>query len=171
MFKKKTSTDESGNAPTYLGGGMRIEGKVTGRRPIWMDGQLKGTIDCESEVVIGPTAKIEAAIHASIIKVNGEVKGDLFALDRMEVLSEGRIRGNITNLPGSLIIHEGGVVEGQCLTTSQQELEKLIPRGKVRDEMEKTPPPSATTIPMAPIKAQPEITSVSAEKNKPPESA
>ncbi len=171
MFKKKPSTADSGNAPTYLGGGMRIEGKVTGQRPIWMDGQLEGTIHCESEVVIGPTAKIEATIHASIIKVNGEVKGDLFALDRMEVLSEGRIRGNITNLPGSLIIHEGGVVEGQCLTTSQKELEKLIPKGKARDEIGKAPVQSSTATSNTPEKAESDIVTKTTESKKLPESA
>ena len=45
----------------------------------------------------------------------------------MEVLSQGRIQGNLTNLPGSLIIHEGGIVEGQCLTTSKEEINKVMP--------------------------------------------
>ena len=92
-----------------------------------MDGELKGSIECESEVVIGPTAKIEATIKAATIKINGQVKGDLFASARMEVLSQGRIQGNLTNLPGSLIIHEGGIVEGQCLTTSKEEINKVMP--------------------------------------------
>ena len=90
---------------------MKIDGKIIGRKPIWMDGELKGSIECESEVVIGPTAKIEATIKAATIKINGQVKGDLFASARMEVLSQGRIQGNLTNLPGSLIIHEGGILQ------------------------------------------------------------
>ncbi len=127
MFGKKNSTETKGSAPTYLGGGMKIDGKIIGRKPIWMDGELKGSIECESEVVIGPTAKIEATIKAATIKINGQVKGDLFASARMEVLSQGRIQGNLTNLPGSLIIHEGGIVEGQCLTTSKEEINKVMP--------------------------------------------
>merc|ERR1712098_518365 len=99
----------------------------TGRKPIWMDGEVQGTIDCESEVVIGPSAKVQATIHAATIKVNGHIEGDLYASGRVEVLSQGRIQGNITNLPGSLIIHEGGVMEGQCLIASDNEIRKLMP--------------------------------------------
>ena len=106
---------------------MKIDGKITGRKPIWMDGEVQGTIDCESEVVIGPSAKVQATIHAATIKVNGHIEGDLYASGRVEVLSQGRIQGNITNLPGSLIIHEGGVMEGQCLIASDNEIRKLMP--------------------------------------------
>ena len=106
---------------------MKIDGKITGRKPIWMDGEVQGTIDCESEVVIGPSAKVQATIHAATIKVNGHIQGDLYASGRVEVLSQGRIQGNITNLPGSLIIHEGGVMEGQCLIASDNEIRKLMP--------------------------------------------
>ena len=127
MFSKKKPSPETSGAPTYLGGGMKIDGKITGRKPIWMDGEVQGTIDCESEVVIGPSAKVQATIHAATIKVNGHIEGDLYASGRVEVLSQGRIQGNITNLPGSLIIHEGGVMEGQCLTASDNEIRKLMP--------------------------------------------
>ena len=127
MFGKKKLTETKGSAPTYLGGGMKIDGKIIGKKSIWMDGELNGSIECESEVVIGPTAKIEATIKAATIKVNGHVVGDLYASSRMEVLSKGRIQGNLTNLPGALIIHEGGIVEGQCLTTSQDEIKKIMP--------------------------------------------
>jgi cytoskeletal protein CcmA (bactofilin family) len=127
LFGKKNVTETKGSAPTYLGGGMKIDGKIIGKKPIWMDGELKGNIECESEVVIGPTAKIEATIKAATIKVNGQVKGDLYASARMEVLSQGKIQGNLTNLPGALIIHEGGIVEGQCVTTSKEEIKKIMP--------------------------------------------
>ena len=43
---------------------MKIDGKISARKPIWMDGEMQGSIDCESEVVIGPTAKIKAISHS-----------------------------------------------------------------------------------------------------------
>ncbi len=128
MFSKKKKDSVPGKAPTYVGNGMKIEGKIWGVRAIWVDGEVRGTIDCGSEVMIGPTAKVHATIRASTIKVNGIVEGELFASERMEVLPEGRIKGNITNLPGSLISHEGGFVEGQCLTASESEMKNLLPK-------------------------------------------
>ena len=140
MFNKKNPTPDIGGSPTYIGGGMKIDGKITARKPVWMDGEMQGSIDCESEVVIGPTAKINATIHAAIIKVNGQINGDLYASVRMEVLSKGKIYGNITNLPGSLIIHEGGIVEGQCLTKTEQEIIKLMPDWKSVEASITSPP-------------------------------
>ena len=45
MFGKKNSTETKGSAPTYLGGGMKIDGKIIGRKPIWMDGDLKAVLN------------------------------------------------------------------------------------------------------------------------------
>ena len=127
MFGKKRDELVSQSAPTYVGGSMKIDGKIWGRRPIWIDGEVTGTINCESEVLIGPTARVKATIHAATIKVNGQVEGELYASERMEVLPQGFIRGNITNLPGCLVIHEGGVIEGGCLTASKVEVKNIMP--------------------------------------------
>ena len=127
MFGKKRDEPVSQSAPTYVGGSMKIDGKIWGRRPIWIDCEVTGTINCESEVLIGPTARVKATIHAATIKVNGQVEGELYASERMEVLPQGFIRGDLTNLPGCLVIHEGGVIEGGCLTASKVEVKSIMP--------------------------------------------
>ena len=50
MFGNNNNESFKGGAPTYVGKGMRIEGKIWGKRPIWIDGEVKGTIDIGSEV-------------------------------------------------------------------------------------------------------------------------
>ncbi len=127
MFGKKRAETVSQSAPTYIGGSMKIDGKIWGRRPIWIDGEVTGTINCESEVLIGPTARVKATIRAATIKINGQVEGELYASERMEVLPQGFIRGDLTNLPGCLVIHEGGVIEGGCLTASKVEVKSIMP--------------------------------------------
>ncbi len=115
MFGNKTKTTGSG-ATTYIGKGMKIEGKLRCSGPIRIDGEINGDIDCENEISIGPTAFIVATIHAARIIVNGRVEGNLFAGDQLEVLAAGHILGNVSNPPGKLIIHEGAIIEGQCFT-------------------------------------------------------
>ena len=51
LFGNDKKASFGGTAPTYVGKGMRIEGKIWGVRPIWIDGEVLGTIDIESEVV------------------------------------------------------------------------------------------------------------------------
>ena len=127
MFGKNKKSPAVNSAPTYIGRGMRIEGKIWGMRPIWIDGEVHGTIDSVSEVIIGEFAKVDATIRAASIKVNGSVEGELFASNSIEIMSKGRVSGNITNLAGSLVIQTGGVFEGQCLTATEEKMKKLLP--------------------------------------------
>ena len=127
MFGKNKKSPAVNSAPTYIGRGMRIEGKIWGMRPIWIDGEVHGTIDSISEVIIGEFAKVDATIRAASIKINGSVEGELFASNSIEIMSKGRVRGNITNLAGSLVIQTGGIFEGQCLTATEEKMKKLLP--------------------------------------------
>ena len=127
MFGKNKKSPAVNSAPTYIGRGMRIEGKIWGMRPIWIDGEVHGTIDSISEVIIGEFAKVDATIRAASIKVNGSVEGELFASNSIEIMSKGRVSGNITNLAGSLVIQTGGIFEGQCLTATEEKMKKLLP--------------------------------------------
>ena len=128
LFGKDKKSLSANSAPTYIGRGMRIEGKIYGMRPIWIDGEVHGTIDSISEVIIGEFAKVDATIRAATIKVNGSVEGELFASNSIEIMAKGRVNGSITNLAGSLIIQTGGIFEGQCLTATEEKMKKLIPK-------------------------------------------
>ena len=128
MFGNNDKESFNGAAPTYVGKGMRIEGKIWGMRPIWIDGEVKGTIDIGSEVIIGEPAKIDATIRAPTIKVNGFVEGELYASGKIEIMSKGRVHGNVTNLAGCLIIHDGGIVEGQCSIANAEKMKSLLPQ-------------------------------------------
>ena len=128
MFGSDKKVPPPGSVPTYIGKGMRFEGKFWGTRPIWIEGEVRGSVDCDSEVIIGESGKVDATIRASIIKVNGFVEGELFASKQIEIMSKGRVRGNITNIPGSLVIHDGGIVEGQCSTETAEKMKNLLPQ-------------------------------------------
>ena len=103
-------------APSYVGSSMRIEGILRSVNPIWIDGEVLGEIHCETEIMIGETAQIRATIYAEHIRVNGHIEGELFAGKKVEVLPEGRVRGKVSNPPGGLKVHQGGVINGQCIT-------------------------------------------------------
>ncbi len=126
MFGKDKKSPTFNSAPTYIGRGMRIEGKIYGMRPIWIDGEVHGTIDSISEVIIGEFAKVDATIKAATIKVNGSVEGELFASNSIEIMEKGRVTGDITNLAGSLVIQTGGIFEGQCHTATEEKMKKLL---------------------------------------------
>ena len=116
VFGKKEEVAPKATIPTYIGYGMKIEGKLRCTGPIRIDGEIRGTINCDGEITIGSTARILADIRAQSIVVNGRVEGNLYSTHHLEVLEEGHIIGNVSNPPGLLIVHEGAIIEGQCLT-------------------------------------------------------
>jgi cytoskeletal protein CcmA (bactofilin family) len=116
LFGSDKKVPAPGSVPTYVGKGMRIEGKIWGTRPIWIEGEVRGSVDCDSEVIIGESGKVDATIRAS------------FASKQIEIMSKGRVRGNITNIPGSLVIHDGGIVEGLCSTETAEKMKNLLPQ-------------------------------------------
>ena len=128
MFGNEKKVPTTGSAPTYVGKGMQIKGKIWGVRPIWIEGEVQGSIDCATEVIIGEAGKVDAAIRASTIKVNGFVEGELIASTRIEVMAKGRVHGDIKSLAGCLIIHDGGILEGQCSTATEEKMKNLLPQ-------------------------------------------
>ena len=131
LFGKKHSLPAPGAAPTYVGQGMKIEGKLRCRGPIRIDGEVRGTIECENELTIGPSGHVMASINAARIVVNGRIEGNLFTSDHLEVLEEGHVIGNVSNPPGRLVVREGAIIEGQCLTYVVKEQKKLDPPAKM----------------------------------------
>ena len=50
MFGKKRDETVSQSAPTYIGGSMKSDGNIGGRRPVGIDGEGAGTRNWESDV-------------------------------------------------------------------------------------------------------------------------
>lgn len=115
-MRKKTPVASRGGGPTYIGTGMKIEGKIHCTGPIRIDGIVHGTIHCEGTIAIGATAEIVASLHTESAMVNGRVEGNIFVTEQLEVLPQGYILGNVSNPKGRLVIHEGAVIEGQCFS-------------------------------------------------------
>jgi len=101
---------------TYRGilksdGNIRIDG-------IYEEGRIETT----GNVIIGPSAKILADIVANAVQVWGVVRGSITARERLEILSTGRVWGDVG--VGSLMIDAGGVFQGQVVMAGD-ELEPL----------------------------------------------
>src|SRR5580692_12072762 len=74
-----------------------IKGEISGSEDLYIDGEVKGSIDLSSgRVTIGPHGKISADVDAAEIVVRGRVTGALLGRDRVEIGSTGEVKGNIS---------------------------------------------------------------------------
>lgn len=95
--------------------GTRIEGHVHFAEGMRIDGEVVGDIRASSSqpsiLVISETARVEGAVHADHVIVNGQVMGPVHAAELLELQPKARITGNVHYK--ALEMHQGAVIAGQ----------------------------------------------------------
>jgi cytoskeletal protein CcmA (bactofilin family) len=109
--------EQTSGEVTIVGAGARLEGTVVSAGSLRVDGQVKGKIQADADVMLSPQSQVEADIHAMNVTVAGRFKGNIAAKGRAELARGGRIDGNIN--AKSLVIEEGGVFNGQSSMDQQ----------------------------------------------------
>ncbi len=113
----------------FLGSQTEFEGKLSFSGVVHLDGTFHGEIISRGTLVIGSASVVRAQVHASVLKIAGEIHGDLTATERIELYPPARVYGNIRT--PSLVVEEGVIFEGRCSMSSVQ---AEIPSLDTRDE-------------------------------------
>lgn len=87
-----------------------LTGKLVLKGPAQVLGKFSGQIDCDTDLLVGPEAHVEADIRGSRITISGLVRGNVVASNRLKITSTGRLEGDAT--VGALVVQEGGVHYG-----------------------------------------------------------
>jgi len=124
LFRKSSNSGiAGGKMDNVLGPNTTYRGILKSDGNIRIDGIYEeGRIETTGNVIIGPSAKILADIVANAVQVWGVVRGSITARERLEILSTGRVWGDVG--VGSLMIDAGGVFQGQVVMAGD-ELEPL----------------------------------------------
>ncbi|MBE7440003.1 MAG: polymer-forming cytoskeletal protein [Spirochaetales bacterium] len=97
---------------SLIGEGSEFRGEFKVKDLIRIDGFFKGNILTEGKVLIGQTGVVETDIRAGTVVVGGEVRGSIFAENRVTLLSTCQLFGDIVTR--RLVVEEGVVFEGRC---------------------------------------------------------
>lgn len=95
---------------TILGVGCKSEGKIECETSLRIDGHFNGEILCGGTLIIGEQGEVKSNILANHVIVAGKVTGDISAQDRLTILKNGQINGNVHVM--QLVIVEGGMLNG-----------------------------------------------------------
>ncbi len=112
------SVQEAPKAPqevridTIIGQGTRVVGAMTCQALLRVDGVVEGSIISEDKVVVSEQGLITGDVHAAKLSVGGELKGNAYIREKAEILSTGRLNGDI--ITRTLIMDENAVLEGKC---------------------------------------------------------
>jgi cytoskeletal protein CcmA (bactofilin family) len=108
---------EQGGEVTIIGAGAKLEGTVVSAGSLRVDGQVKGQINADGDVLLAPHSQVDADIKAHNVSVAGRFKGSLQAKGRAELNRGGRVEGTITSK--TLVVEEGGIFQGQSIMDQQ----------------------------------------------------
>lgn len=123
MSKNESFTKVSG----FIDKDTEIIGDIRFNDSFRIDGKFKGKILSGSMLIIGENSEVEADMEVNSISINGKVKGTIFAKDKVEIFSQGRVTGKI--VAPRLIIEEGAFFQGSCQMRLKA-LEKRYPETK-----------------------------------------
>jgi cytoskeletal protein CcmA (bactofilin family) len=104
------SSGPAARTPSHLGQDMRIKGQIRGDEDLRIDGNVEGPISLGNHrLTVGQTGEILGEITAREIVVYGKVKGNLRALDRIEIKKDASVMGDLTTV--RIMIDEGAYVK------------------------------------------------------------
>ena len=97
-------------AATIIGAGITIEGEVTSDEDVVVAGTVRGKLNVDAPVTVEAGGVVEADVSATSMSVGGNVTGNVSATDRVDLLSGGRLVGDVK--AARLTIADGASFKG-----------------------------------------------------------
>ena len=113
MFNNAKRPEPAQAIHTLLGKGTLWKGEIqAGQNSLRIEGTVEGIITSDGEVTIAPTGEVRGTIHAKHLIVTGRVNGTFKIVECLEIHGTGYVEGEVE--VGSLVVDEGGTLQGQC---------------------------------------------------------
>ena len=96
----------------FLDEGSEIEGKYTFTGTVLLNGKFQGEIASPDTLIIGERGVVNASVRAGTLLVNGELVGNVYASERVELSGKARVLGDVES--PVLVLEEGVMFEGHC---------------------------------------------------------
>jgi cytoskeletal protein CcmA (bactofilin family) len=105
------SSESGRNAVAHIGKSVVIRGELSGSEDLYIDGQVEGTIELrEHNLTVGPNGRVNANMNAKEVIVQGAVKGNIRAVDRVDIRKSGSVSGDL--VAARIVIEDGAFFKG-----------------------------------------------------------
>ncbi len=107
---------EAGNSPTTkvvdcVGASLRIKGEISGSEDLLVEGTVEGPVHLvDHKLTVGLGAKLKSEVVAREVIVHGSVTGNLRVSDRIEIMKNGSVVGDLTT--ARILIEDGASFRG-----------------------------------------------------------
>ena len=121
MFGRNTKKPPIDKIETVIGPNTSFSGYLKCDGNVRIDGICEGgLIETVGNVIVGPSAMVAADLVARNVSVSGAVSGTIKASGRLEILSTGRVWGDVE--VGTFLLDEEGYFRGNMVMKEEPEL-------------------------------------------------
>jgi cytoskeletal protein CcmA (bactofilin family) len=111
---------KEGRLSGFVGHGTTLTGETNFQMMLRVDGHLTGTVVSDGgTLIVGANGQVDANIAVAVATINGAVKGDIIATERIQLGRTARVMGNIST--PKLMVEDGAVFEGGCTMMQARE--------------------------------------------------
>jgi cytoskeletal protein CcmA (bactofilin family) len=102
-----------------IGRSVVIKGDISGAEPLFIDGQVEGTITlADNRVTVGRNGSVTANISAKEVVIMGKVTGNIECSDRLDIRGEGTLIGDVVTQ--RISVEDGAVMSGNVQVRAQE---------------------------------------------------
>lgn len=96
---------------TIISSGVVIEGKVSSKSNVRVDGTIKGDIIAQGNLTVGEHGSIQGQLTGDIISIGGKVEGTVNAKEKLVLESKSTLKGDLVTK--ILVVEAGAIFEGK----------------------------------------------------------
>jgi cytoskeletal protein CcmA (bactofilin family) len=135
MFGEKGGRGDAREGMTLISEEAFFHGSLVVKGSLRVEGAFEGDISEAVEVEVGAKGRVVGNLAAETVVIAGEVVGDIVASRSLEILSTGRLTGDVRT--PKLKIDDGATYDGSCSMGSGEEKPR---RRRTRDSLDATLP-------------------------------
>jgi len=136
-FTATAQTTAGSGRAAIIGPGINITGDIIGDENLIIEGKVEGKIRLGAhQVDVGQGGRVKADIKAKVIKIAGEVRGDLIGTEKVVISSSGNVHGNI--VAPRMTLEDGAIFKGS-IDMDPGEPVKAKASAPVKQSIEKAP--------------------------------
>lgn len=118
---------DSSKIDTIIGPNSLIKGDLHSKGTLRVDGTIEGKVSSDSTIILGEKGVAKATLTAKQVVIGGTVHGNIVAHDRLEILSTGRVHGDVQTASARLLVAEGVIFEGRVAMGTGRKAEAEAP--------------------------------------------
>jgi len=111
MFNPKNKAEQTGGSLNTIGAGTSVDGNISSRGDLRIDGTINGNLASTARVVIGVKATVVGNIVAANAIIEGKVSGNVEVEAVLSLKGTAIIEGDI--LMQKLVVENGAIFNGK----------------------------------------------------------